>query len=129
MVVGYLVAVKLYEPVSGLFSDTDSSGTRIITFLLIFIACILLAALASKLTSKFMDFAGLSWANRFAGAGLGFIKGLLIVLIVVGVLSTFLSSDSGILKKSVTLPYLIKVVDAANHIIPDKLQIRYRGSK
>ena len=38
VVIGYLVAVKLYDPLSRFFSGTEeSSGTRIITFLAIFI--------------------------------------------------------------------------------------------
>jgi membrane protein required for colicin V production len=129
VVIGYLVAVKLYEPVAAYFSGSEeSSGTRIITFLIIFILCIVLAALSTKIAEKFIEFAGITWANRIAGAGIGLLKGLLIVLVIVGVLSTFLPSDTETLKKSVTLPYLTKVVKIANDVLPDNLQIRYKGS-
>ncbi|MBI4825867.1 MAG: CvpA family protein [Nitrospirae bacterium] len=129
IVAGYLLSVKLYEPVTNYFFGPDNSAARIVIFLSIFIFCIILAALSSKLIDRFMEAVGLSWANRIAGGGLGFLKGLLIVSVIAGVISTFVQSESDVLKKSVTLPYLLKVVDAANNIIPDNLQIRYRGSK
>jgi membrane protein required for colicin V production len=127
VVIGYLVAVKLYEPVSRFFSGPEESGgTRIIAFLVIFIACIVLAAFSTKIAERFIEFAGITWANRLAGAGIGLLKGLLIVLVIVGVLSTFLPSDTGIMKDSVTLPYLTKAVKIGNNILPDNLQIRYK---
>jgi membrane protein required for colicin V production len=130
VVIGYLVAVKLYEPVSGLISGSEeSNATRIITFLVIFIICIVLSALGTKIAERFIEFAGITWANRFAGAGIGLMKGMLIVLVIVGVLSTFLPSDARILKNSVTLPYLTKAVKVANNVLPDNLQIKYKRSK
>lgn len=129
VVAGYLISVKVYEPVTKYFFGPNNAAAKIIIFLAIFITCIVLAALSSRLVDKFMEAAGISWANRIAGAGLGFFKGLLIVSVMAGVISTFVPSESDVLKKSVTLPYLLKVVDAANNIIPDNLQIRYRGNK
>lgn len=129
VVAGYLLSVKLYEPITNFFFGAGNAAIRIVIFLTIFITCIVLAALGSKLIDKFMEAVGITWANRIAGGGLGFLKGLLIVSILAGVISTFVSSESDFLKKSVTLPYLLKVVDKANDIIPDNLQIRYRGSK
>ncbi|MDO8282864.1 MAG: CvpA family protein [Thermodesulfovibrionia bacterium] len=129
IVAGYLLSVKLYEPVSNYFFGPDNSMAKIGIFLAIFIACIIIAALSSKVIDKFMETIGIGWANRIAGGGLGFLKGLLIVSVIAGVISTFVASESAVIKKSVTLPYLLKVVDAANDIIPDNLQIRYRGSK
>ncbi len=129
VVIGYLVAVKLYEPLSEIISGSkESSGTRIVTFLLIFVIFIVLAAVSTKLAEKFIEFAGITWANRLAGAAIGLLKGILIVLVIVGVLSTFLPADTGILKSSTTLPYLADAVKSANGFLPDNLQIKYKKS-
>ncbi len=126
VIAGYILAINLYRPVSGLFTGIDPDVAKIISFIGIFALCIILASIVSWLIGRFLQITGLGFLNRIAGAALGLVKGLLIVVVIVVMLLTFLPSDNRMLKDSVTLPYIVSIIKNINVLVPDGLKKRYR---
>lgn len=58
-------------------------------FLLVFFGILLLGALVGKLLSMLFKWTGLSWLDRLLGAGVGFVRGLLIATAIVMAVTAF----------------------------------------
>ena len=130
IIIGYIAAGKFYVPVSAVFSKTGSNVVKAASFLGIFILCILLTSIAGHFLGKILKLGGLSWLNRLGGGFLGFVKALLIIIIVTTVLIAFLPSDSALLRNSVTLPHIISVTQIVNRSIPSEIKEKFtRKSK
>lgn len=124
-VVGLAAALKLSaivaEKLSGTF-NTSGKWLPVLSFLLVFIAVVLLVRLGAKIIQSSIELAMLGWVNRLAGI-------LLFVLLYAILFSVFLfyavqlrvfSEEA--CKASVLYPYLQplgpKVIDALGSIIP-----------
>ena len=125
IIIGYIAAGRYYVPVSAALSQTGSNVVKAASFLGIFILCILLAYFAGHVLGKILKLGGLSWLNRLGGGFLGFVKALLIIIIVTTVLIAFLPSDSAILRNSVTLPRIISVTQMVNRSIPGEIKEKF----
>ncbi len=118
IIIGYIAAISFYEQISTFFTSLDKDIASIVSFIAIFVSCILLSSLVGLFVGKLIKIADLSWLNRVAGGLLGFLKGLLILMIIVVILVAFLPSESKVLRNSVTLPYVMSVAQVINNIIP-----------
>lgn len=125
IILGYIVAVKLYAQVASLFSQNDSSISKAISFIGIFFCCIILTSMAGYFLEKVLKLGGLTWLNRLGGGFLGFMKGMFVVVIITTVLIAFLPSDSPVLIKSSMLPYVISVTQRINRAIPEEIKEKF----
>ena len=126
VIIGYVFALRLYITVSKNITGVDHEIAKIISFIGIFILCIILSSVLSWLIGKFLKISGLNWLNRIGGAAIGCLKGLLIITVIVVVLIVFLPSNSKLLNSSITLPYVVKTIKYANTLIPEALLIEYK---
>ncbi len=127
VVAGYIISLKLYESVANILPKGMNPGTaKVLSFVLIFVACIIAAYIMGAIASKILKVAGLSWANRLGGSLLGFLKGFFIIAVIVTVLIAFRPPDNSFLKNSVTLPYVISGIRMISDIIPDDIRINYK---
>jgi membrane protein required for colicin V production len=127
LVLGYILSVKYYLSAARLLPDISQGTARIAGFLSIFIACIIAAFILGRLLEKLLKIAGLGWANRLFGGVLGLLKGTLIVAVIMVVLVAFLPSDSGTMKQSVTVPYLVSVTRLFGVAIPADIKAKYKS--
>ncbi|MBA4371790.1 MAG: hypothetical protein C0402_02885 [Thermodesulfovibrio sp.] len=127
LISGYILSVRYYLSVARLLPDISQGTAKIAGFLVIFIASIIAAFILGRLLEKLMKLAGLGWANRLLGGVLGLLKGTLIVSVILVVLVAFLPSDSGILKQSVTVPYLVSVTRLLGAAIPEDIKAKYKS--
>ena len=104
----------------------EPGTARTISFVLIFIVCIILASILGAMANRFLKVAGLSWADRLGGGLLGFLKGFILIAIIVMVLIAFLPADS-LLASSVTLPYVISGIKIMSSFIPEDIQTKYKS--
>ena len=120
--IGLVLAFYCADKYSGLFISYvpfgfDEPINKIITYLFIFIFILIVSALIIKLINKFIRSAGLSFINIFMGGFFGFIRGLLISILIIYLVeksefslseSWYTSSVVIILKETMqkTLPYL-----------------------
>ena len=120
--IGLVIAFYCANKYSDLFISYvpfgfDDSINKIITYLVIFILVLIISALIIKLINKFIKSAGLSFINIFMGGFFGFIRGLLISVLIIYLAeksefslseSWYTSSVVLLLKETMekTLPYL-----------------------
>lgn len=126
VVLGYYISLRLYVPVAKLLPENIAPGTaKAISFLLIFVICIIVSFILGAIVGKLLKIAGLGWANRLGGGAIGFLKGFVIIAIVVTVLIAFLPANSAFLDNSVTLPYVLSGIRVAGNIMPRDIQEKY----
>ena len=82
---GFLLAAFYYQVPGawfGTFLRTETLA-HLVGFLVIFIGCQLLGALATFLVNKFVKMASMEWVDRLLGAVFGFLRGWLVCSIIV----------------------------------------------
>src|SRR6202165_6265858 len=91
LVVGYLLAAWQYQHLAEWFAPHLKSAwlAEIAGFLIIFFAVLIVAGIAGRVGRSVMKKAGLSTIDRFLGAVLGLLKGVLVVAIVLTAVAAF----------------------------------------
>ncbi|MGB9198777.1 MAG: CvpA family protein, partial [Terriglobales bacterium] len=93
-------------------------------FLIIFFAVLILAGLAGRVARWAMKKAGLSSIDRFLGALLGLVRGVLVVAIVLTVMTAFAPAARW-LEQSQLAPYFLVGGRAAIWLAPSELRHRF----
>ncbi len=127
VIVGYIAATKLYEPVAGLIGDENSSISQIISFISIFILGKTGVSASGWLAKNLMKGISVTWVNRTGGALLGLLKGFIIVMIIVLTVLAFIPADSSLIKNSATLPYIASLPKITSGVIPKKIKSKYNA--
>ena len=123
---GYVIATKFYGPLAAKFLTGFRPATgNVISFLTIFIACIIAASIIGWIAGKFMSTAGLGILNRIGGGILGGAKGCLIVSVVVMMLIAFMPPSSGVFKGSRTMKYIQPMAGMVSRLAPKNISTRY----
>ncbi len=125
IILAYFVAVKLYSQVASLFSQSAIGVSAAISFIGIFLCCIILTSIAGYFIERILKLGGLSWLNRLGGGILGFLKGMFVVVVTTTVLIAFLPSHSPVLIKSLMLPYVISITQCINRAIPEEIKEKF----
>ena len=102
MIVGLLAAKALYVSVAErVFSRITDSMTfaQILAFVVIWVVVPLLFLLVASLLTKAMEAISLGWLNRWLGAGLGALKFLLLVSLLICVVE-FIDSDNTMIDRT-----------------------------
>lgn len=102
LVAGLLAAKALYATVAERLCHTVTESmtvAQILAFVLIWIAVPLVFALVASLLTKAMEAVSLGWINRLLGAGLGALKALLLVSLLIGVIE-FIDADNTLIEKT-----------------------------
>ena len=114
LIVGLLAAKALYTSLAVKLCPTVTDSmtvAQILAFVIIWIAVPLIFTLVASVLTKAMEAVSLGWLNRLLGAGLGALKYLLLVSLVVCVIQ-FIDTDSQLLsqtkKKESVLYYPMK---------------------
>ena len=126
LVLGYVLAAWQYQRLADWFAPylkTPWVG-EIIAFLVIFFAVLLLAGLAGRIARWAMKKAGLSTIDRFLGAVLGLLRGVLVVAIVLTAMTAFAPAAKW-LDESQLAPYFLVGGRAAIWLAPSELRQRF----
>lgn len=102
-VVGGLYAAYTYYPLLAKALShwiTNSDYSNILGCLLIFTVVYIIISVIGVMIKYFMNIIYLGWTDRICGAFFGAIKGILIAAVLIMILTTFLPSNSSILKDS-----------------------------
>lgn len=124
-IAGIAAALKLSASVAAWLGTTTNIGTRwlpFLSFLLVFIAVVLLVRLGAKFIEGTVTFVLLGWLNKILGI-------ILYAVLYIIILSVFLFYTQQMnvfaattIQESVTCPYIIpwapKVIDAIGSVIP-----------
>ena len=100
LIVGLLAAKALYTSLAVKLCPTvTDSMAQILAFVIIWIAVPLIFTLVASVLTKAMEAVSLGWLNRLLGAGLGALKYLLLVSLVVCVIQ-FIDTDSQLISQT-----------------------------
>ena len=125
VVAGYMMAMRFYEPASQFFTSFRPGTAKVISFIAIFAVCIVCAHIIGEVVGKLFGISGLGFLNRIGGGLVGFLKGSVIVSLVVMVLIAFLPANSSLFKGSSTIKYILPVVGVMKNISPEDVKARY----
>ncbi len=127
LVAGYMLAMKFYQPCSKFLTSFPPGTAKAISFIAIFFVCILLAHIIGWMVGRFFAISGLGFLNRIGGGFLGFLKGCLIVCVMVIVLKTFFPSYNNFFKRSHTIKYILSVTTILKKVTHDDIKAKYNG--
>ena len=123
---GFILAVLYYHSLGSMlveFCRTDSVA-NFVAFLIIFIGCILIGAMASFLVNRFMKAASIKWIDRLLGGIFGLLRGWAIASILVVALIAFPVREH-VISQSVLAPYLLAGARAAVWLVPQDLKGKF----
>jgi membrane protein required for colicin V production len=126
-VLGYLLAAWEY-PVAAKYllpyvkSDVVADGAG---FLLIFLAVVILAGVAGRIARWATTNVGMRWIDRLLGGVFGFLRGGLVVMVMLVAMASFLPSSDA-LAKSHFAPYFLVAGRAAVYAGPGELKQKFR---
>jgi membrane protein required for colicin V production len=125
IVAGYILAMKYYELCSKYFTSLHPGTAKALSFIAIFLACVIVAHIIGWAVGRFFTISGLGFLNRIGGGLLGFLKGCLIVCVVVMVLNAFFPADNGIFRKSHTMKYILQVTALFKKVTHEDIKAKY----
>jgi membrane protein required for colicin V production len=125
VVAGYMIAMRFYGPASRFLTSFHPGTAKVICFVAIFVACILCAHILGWAAGKLFGISGLGFLNRIGGGLVGFVKGCVIVSLVVIVFIAFLPENSSLFKGSSTIRYILPVVEIMKNTTPGDVKARY----
>ena len=126
LVFGYLLAAWQYHRLAEWFAPYLKSPWlgEIAGFLIIFLAVMILAGMAGRISRWAMKESGLRVVDRVLGAALGLLRGSLIVAVVLVSMTAF-TPTSKWLEGSQLAPYFLVVGRAAIWVAPAELRARF----
>jgi membrane protein required for colicin V production len=125
VVAGYMLAMRYYLLCSKYLTAVHPGAARAISFVVIFIACIVVAHIIGSLVGKLFSISGLGFFDRIGGALLGFAKGCLIVCVMVLVLNAFFSPNAGFYKRSYTIKYIQRATALFKKVTREEIKMKY----
>ncbi|MFO7965632.1 MAG: CvpA family protein [Desulfobacterales bacterium] len=129
VIAGLYGAYTYYSHVGSLFSKWISNPAyrHILGFLLIFFFVLILVAAIGVLIKYVLKIAHLGWFDRIFGSGFGFIKGILIVSVIVFMLTTFLPKGTVIIRESQLARHAMVISEKFVLIVPDDMKKEFRS--
>ncbi len=125
VVAGYILAMRYYLLCSKYLTSIPPGAARVISFVVIFIACIVLANIIGWAVGKLFDISGLGFFNTVGGGILGFAKGCLVVCVLVMVLNAFFPANTGFLKRSRTIKYIRQITAVFKKVTREEIRMKY----
>jgi membrane protein required for colicin V production len=126
-VVGYLLAAWEYPVVARYLepyvkNDLVAAGAG---FFLIFVVVVIFAGIAGRIARWATKSVGLHWFDRLLGGAFGFLRGALVVMVLVMAMASFLPSSSALAKSSLA-QYFLVAGRAAVYAGPGELKQKFR---
>ncbi|MCP3977719.1 MAG: CvpA family protein [bacterium] len=128
LIAAFALAARFHRPLANQLSGFDISDAvlGVAAYLAIFLGVMIAGGFITYWTRKLVKAAMLSWADRLAGAALGFAAAALLAAMVLLPLVAYVPQSDRLLRQSVLAPYVTVVADLANTIVPDELSEEYR---
>jgi membrane protein required for colicin V production len=123
---GFFLAAFYYPAVGRWFAEVarTEAVASLIGFIVIFVACLLVGAVAAFLVNRFVKMASLEWVDRLMGAVFGFLRGWAVCSIIALALIAFpVRGDT--LARSLFAPYLLAGARAAVLLVPHDLKDKF----
>lgn len=121
---GFLTAAHYYQGVALRLTHAfpDLSAAPAISFVTLFLLTWFCIGALGFCISKLLHRSGLSFFDRFLGAGIGLGKAALFSIIVISMLTFFLSAENPLLFESYLVPHVQEVAEIAIKATPQSVQ-------
>ncbi len=126
---GGLFLASWYYPVpAGWFANLARTQAiaDLIGFMVIFLAVIIVGAIAAFLVNRFIKMASLEWVDRLMGGVFGLLRGWAIASVIALALVAF-PVQQDMLARSVLAPYLLAGARAAVLMVPQELRLKFNA--
>ena len=119
-VLAFVIAIVFSHPASQYLSwmSDKPSVTVTVSFIVLFLLTLIVGALISFLIAKLIDITGLSGTNRFLGAIFGFLRGILVITIIVFCLQWSNIQNQSIWKQSTLISFFTTLSSQLKTMIP-----------
>ncbi len=126
LVAGYLAASRLSPFVEGILAPWfEVSWLKVISFSLSFLLGFLAVFILVELLTRLLKDLHLAWINHLLGAGLGFLKGFILLAFCFFLLATFYPQSERFFRNSLTYPYLVSGTRFLVQILPPEWKSRF----
>jgi Uncharacterized membrane protein, required for colicin V production len=130
-VAGFIAAAWFYGMAAALLVPYVSSkpAANVLGFLFVFVAVLAIGALLSAIISRVFKMAGINWLDRLLGGLFGFVRGILISMVIVLALSAFSfnSRPQSVIDSAIS-PYVLESARMLSAITPNELKEGFRRS-
>jgi len=125
---GYYAAYTYYVFPAKLLSKwlSNTGYINILSFLIIFCVVFIVISILGIIIKYLLSISFLGWVDRICGAGFGFIKGILIIAILLVVFTAFLPKGSPVIKKSFLAPHVAYISEAMAKVVPKDMKQQFR---
>ncbi len=124
---GFYAAYTYYPAVSEALMPwiTNVPFLNIISFMILFCGVFMVIAMVGVVIKYFMNVASLGWIDRILGASLGFVKGILIVSVILVALTAFLPKEAKLVKASLLAPHVTLISENLATLVSDDMKKAY----
>ena len=124
LVIGFLVAMKysfLIQPFLLRFIKGET-GAFVIGFILLFLLTAAAIIMIGIFFKKAIKFIRLSWLDRWVGALVGLVKGLIVVGLISLIIVTLFPDGKAFMKQSTFGRYTVAIVRIAVYLLPERFR-------
>ena len=127
LVLGIIAANQYYQPLGATLGDMSvgSPYAGIIAYLAIFAAVLFAAISIGVILKKLLKISMLGWVDKLAGGIFGFLKGTLIICVLMLILTFVLQANSPILQDSRIAPFFTNFNQSFSSLIPKDIKQGY----
>jgi membrane protein required for colicin V production len=125
---GFVLAAFYYPKVASWFMNLARTEAiaNWIGFMVIFLTCLIIGAIAAFLVNRFIKMASLEWVDRLMGGVFGLLRGWAVASIIALALIAF-PVNQDILARSFFAPYLLAGARAAVVLVPQELKVKFNA--
>jgi len=125
---GFILAAFFYRTAAGWFMNITRTEeiADLIGFMVIFLTCLLIGAVAAYLVNRFIKMASLQWIDRLMGGVFGLLRGWVIASVIALALIAFPVRQET-LARSIFAPYLLAGARAAVLLVPQELKLKFNA--
>lgn len=128
-VLAFIIAVIFSGPLANHFGWMIDNHALLlaISFVVLFLVTLIIGMLLNYLVAKLIDVTGLSLINRLLGAVFGFLRGVLMVTVVVFCLSGSNMKEQPFWQASQLMPVFQSLAMQLHAVFPDNIMATYSG--
>jgi len=127
---GFFAAYNLYMELGKYLFKwkwvSDPAYCSMLSFMVIFCTVFIIIGLLGIIIRYLLKIATLSWLDRAAGGGVGVIKGILIVSVLLLIFTAFLKENADILKGSLLAPHVTMISEQMVKLVSKEMKQSYK---
>ncbi len=127
VIAGFYLAYTYYPRLSLFLLEWVKQNPLLhpMSFALIFLLVLMVVNLLAAGIRQLMSLALLGWVDRFLGAAFGFVKGMVVVVVLFALITTFMPVNAPVLRDSVLIHGVAEAADVLIGMVPEGLKLTY----